>query len=198
MGARVVVLHGYGASPRSHWFPWLARTLARDGVEVGVPAFPGPDAPVFEPWIEMATAAIGLPDASTVVVGHSLGCPTALHALDRLAADGDWELGSLVLVSGFDGPLAAVPEVASFTAAVPDYARLLPRLRRRVVIASDDDTIVPPAASADLAGKLDAELITMPGAGHFLGSGGFTELPLVAAQVRQALAVGSPAEPSGS
>lgn len=182
---RVVVLHGYQAAPDAHWFGWLAADLARDGVGVHVPALPDPHAPDPAAWVAAARAAIGTPDESAVVVGHSLGCVTALHALS--ATPGAWRLGGLVLASGFDTPPPAVPEVAAFVDTLPDHARLVAATPARHVIGSDDDAVVDPALTRALAERLDATYDVVPGGGHLLAREGFTTLPVLRDRVRAAL-----------
>jgi uncharacterized protein len=183
--ARVVVLHGYQASPDAHWFAWLADDLRPDGVDVAIPALPEPQAPDPAAWLGAARAAIGVPDERTVVVGHSLGCVTALHALS--ATPGDWRLGGLVFASGFVAPPSAVPEVAAFTATAPDHDRLVAATAARHVVGSDDDAVVEPALTRALAERLAATFDLVPGGGHLLGREGFTTLPVVRDRVRAAL-----------
>jgi len=174
---RVVVLHGYRAGPGSHWFGWLARELASDGVSTTIPRLPDSADPRPEPWIATAREAIGRPDEGLVVVGHSLGVVTALHALD--AFRGGWSLGGLVAVAGFVDPLTNLPGLDPFIARRPDLARTRARTRRRASILSDDDEIVAPELSADLARLLGGAEILLPGGGHFLSIQGCTELPVL-------------------
>lgn len=183
--ARVVVLHGYQAAPTKHWFGWLATDLAADGVRVDVPALPDPDRPDLGTWTTAAHRAIGTPDAGTVVVGHSLGCVTALHAL--AATPGAWRLGGLVLAAGFLTPQATVPAVDAFTRAVPDLARVAGATARRHVVGSDDDPVVDPADTRALADRLGATFDVVPGGGHLMGHEGVTTLPVVRDRVRAAL-----------
>ena len=49
----------------------------------------------------------------------------------------------------------------------------------RVVIRSDNDTLVPAAAGDALAERLGAEVLVVPGAGHFLEVDGMTSLTVV-------------------
>lgn len=174
---RLVIVHGYHASPAAHWFPWLADEVARDGVQVDIPALPSPTSPDPERWITAVSDTIGTPDDGLTVVAHSLGAITVLHALTRLT--GDWSLGAFVAVSGFASSLPALPELDNFTADPPDIERLAERIGHRTVVLSDNDTIVPPAATHDLGRRLDAELVTVSGAGHFLADDGYTTLPAV-------------------
>ncbi|KAB8189047.1 alpha/beta fold hydrolase [Nonomuraea phyllanthi] len=179
---RVIILHGYMASPSSHWFEWLHDELTPEGVEVAIPALPNSTAPEPEAWITAAARVLGEPNDRTAVVGHSLGCVTALHALDRL--DGTWNLSTLIAVSGFVSPAPALPELDPFTNTVPHIARVAGNIRRRAVVRSDNDTFVTPSLTTELGQLLRAEEIVVPGAGHFRAAEGITSLPEVAALLR--------------
>lgn len=185
---RIVLVHGYGATPQDHWFPWLSRL----GIPVDAPALPDPTAPRAEEWISRAAAAIGRTDARTVVVTHSLGGITALQALARLRRTGRAEepLAGFVAVAPFARPLppAGDPQLDAFLdRALPAFLEgFAPEPIRAVlgtvsVMRSDDDAIVPAAHSDDVAAALDGRTVVVPGAGHFLAEDGMRELPAVAA-----------------
>jgi uncharacterized protein len=184
---RVVIVHGFTASPAAHWFPWLADQIEAGGASVEVVALPDSSAPTREGWERAIAKAVGTPDAGLWVVGHSLGCISALRAL--AGVDGDWALGGLVLVAGFDGPLDTIPALDGYLAdgiADADLARIAARTRRIVTIRSDDDAVVPPEHSERLAARLRGhgasdEVRELPGAGHFVDREGWTELPLALA-----------------
>jgi len=185
MHKRLVILHGYTASPDSHWFPWLREVFAPLGVQVTIPELPESQAPQPDAWIAAAEAAIGTPDEDLVILGHSLGCITALHALARL--DGPWRLGGLVMVSGFDAFLETLPELAEFTEQLPEFAPIAATTVHRTVITAADDDIVPAVASRTLAEHLDAELVQLPSGGHFLDRDGHLTLPAAREAIAQAL-----------
>lgn len=170
---RVVVLHGYGASPEDHWFGWLRDTLAAVRITVDVPRLPRSDSPDRAEWIRTAGGAIGPLSPTTVVVGHSLGSITALHAI---SAAEPARLGAYVSVAGFFEPLPGFDLLNPFVMTPPNFERLRHVIARRVVFASDNDPIVPPELSWRLADQLDAERIELPGAGHVMGSDGYTQL----------------------
>ncbi|MDT0168672.1 alpha/beta hydrolase [Pseudarthrobacter sp. BRE9] len=179
---RVVIVHGYESSPDANWFPWLQSTLEAEGVAVTVVPLPDPDDPDKAAWENAVSAALGVPDAATVVVAHSLGVVTALRVLAALPKP--WELGGLVLVAGFMEPLEALPELDGFLATDVDVEGIATRIRERTVIRSDTDPFVPPAASDDLARRLDAQLQVHPGAGHFMADDGVTRLPALLDLIR--------------
>jgi len=172
---RVVIVHGYESSPDANWFPWLQAALEAEGAAVTVVALPDPDNPDRASWEDAVGVALGTPDASTVVVAHSLGVVTALRVLAALPEP--WELGGLVLVAGFTEPLEALPQLDGFLAADVDIERVAAGIAERTVIRSESDPFVPPAASDDLAGRLHARLQVYPGAGHFMAEDGVTRFP---------------------
>ena len=181
---RVVIVHGYGASVDSHWFPWLARTLTDTGMLVTVVELPTPDQPDTDQWKRAVADAVGEPDARTWIVAHSLGAITALRALDTLT--GPWELGGLVLVAGFTETLRALPNLDGYLEYDVDAERIATRTQNRVVIRSDHDDYIPTSASDDLARRLNADLHIHEGAGHFLDTDGITTLPLAADLIAKA------------
>lgn len=171
---RAIIIHGYGADPTSHWFPWLAEQLAASGIETTIPTLPDPLDPREDVWRSRAAEAIGTPDEHTAIIAHSLGCLTAL----RVFADAgpDARLGALVLVSGFLERLPGFAALDAFIGDGLDVAAMSERIDRVTLIRSDDDTIVPPSLTDALARALGAEAIVVPGAGHFLGADGHLTL----------------------
>ena len=170
-----VIVHGYESSPDANWFPWLQSALEAEGIAVSVVPLPDPDDPDKAAWDNAVGAALGVPDAATVVVAHSLGVVTVLRVLAALPEP--WELGGLVLVAGFTEPLEALPELDGFLATDVDVERVATSIGERTVLRSETDPFVPPEASDDLARRLGARLQVHPRAGHFMTEDGVTSLP---------------------
>ncbi len=178
---RVVILHGYTAHPGKHWFGWLADQLAPHGIETHIPALPDTDNPDAAAWTDAALAAIGTPGSDTVVIGHSLGTITAIRALGRAFADDEGvRLGGLVLVAPFIDPVPGLSELDRFAENVPELASLAERIERRLVIHSDHDPVVPIALAPPVVAGLAAEVVEIPGGGHFMESEGWISLPPLA------------------
>lgn len=173
---KAFIIHGYTASPQANWFPWLAARLEEQGIQTRVLAMPDPHTPDPATWDAHLAASIGEADGHTLLVGHSLGCISALRYLHQHPPLND--LGGLLLVSGFDEPLDTLPELTPFVAQPLPLAHIRARLPRCALIASTDDTIVPPPSSHALAQRLQAPLHQIAQGGHFLDREGFTELPL--------------------
>jgi hypothetical protein len=174
--ARVHIVHGYLASPQDHWFPWLEQQLRKEGARVSTLQMPRPDRPELNAWLEHLQREIGTPDQHTYFVAHSLGCVALMHYLATLPSN--VRIGGVVLVSGFTDPLPNLPQLDEFTAALLDLAKLAQRINHRFVIVSTNDTIVPPAHTRRLSRGLDARLLSVENAGHFLASDGFVDLPV--------------------
>lgn len=174
---RVLIVHGYAAAPDAHWFPWLRDSLDTAGVDATVVTLPTPEAPKAAAWKDAVSEAIGVPDAGTWIVAHSLGAITVLRALAALTEP--WQLGGVVLVSGFTGALKSLPVLDEYLSTDIDAERIAKNIGVRAVVRSDADAFVPAAASDELARRLTAELHIQPGAGHFLTEDGVHDLPLV-------------------
>lgn len=170
---RIVVAHGYRADPSRHWFPWLVEHYGSD--TVSVIGLPNPEEPDLETWVHAASAAIGEVDEQTVLVGHSLGCVTLLHVLNRKAEP--WRLGGLVLVAGFVDALPNLPALDPFTEEPLDLHRIRRDVAVRHVLRSDDDDVVAAPLTERLAELLDAPTTLVPGAGHFVDRQGVREVP---------------------
>ena len=130
---RVVIVHGYAATPTDHWFPWLAEQLRTAGIHADVAELPDPQAPDPAAWLAATAAAVeaaGGIDEHTHLVAHSLGCITVLRHLAALPTpsvkaatlpdspgEDSWRLGGLSLVAGFTGPLPALPQLDDYLTA---------------------------------------------------------------------------------
>lgn len=178
--AKVYIVHGYGASPEKHWFPWLGEQLAMKGVQCECIAMPDTETPTPDAWLNaLQQAEI---DEKSVVIGHSLGC---IALLNFLARNYKQPAGG-VFVSGFYQPLDNLPQLSPFTNV---YA-ISPPLKafKAYVVAALDDAVVPHQQSDELAKHLNAEYIRLSQGGHFLDQEGWTEFPLVLELVEKLLA----------
>lgn len=171
------IVHGFDASPAHHWFPWLKQALEQQGHRASVADLPASHAPTPQAWVQALQEQVPAPDRDTWFVSHSLGGIALLRYLERLPAA--TAIGGYVLVSGFNAPLASLPQLEAFAKPDLDVQRLSRIAAQRSVIASADDYAVPPALSEALAGQLQASYRLVERGGHFLASEGFTEFPLV-------------------
>ncbi|REF28652.1 hypothetical protein BDD26_3598 [Xenorhabdus cabanillasii] len=174
-GKKVIIVHGYTASPLSHWFPWLKEVLTEQGADVIVPELPDSLSPKPEAWAKKLTEVVPRADGNTIFIGHSLGCVTLLRYLEAICSTTD-QIGGYILVSGFDSTQCTLPELASFTLHTLNYVLLREVTKHRISIISSNDEIVSPQSSHALANSLQTEIINIENAGHFLDREGFTRL----------------------
>lgn len=172
---RLIIIHGYMAAPEHHWFGWLQQQAIRQGMQVIIPKLPNSEAPQPDAWQRMLEQTVGAPDENTWLVGHSLGCITALRYLHHYA---DSRAGGLIMVSGFSEAVPGLEALDSFTSQLPDLPSIIRRVSQRAVIGSLDDEIVPVEYSLRLSQQLSAPFYGLPDHGHFLGQQGVTTLPL--------------------
>lgn len=188
---RVFIVHGYTAAPDRHWFPWLkSRMEESHGACVNIPAMPAPNTPCPMAWHNHLQSQIGTADENTYLIGHSLGCATVLRYLAGL--QNGRTIGGCILVAGFNAKLPTLPALDDFMAAPANLQAVIAAAPKRAVIHSDNDAIVPPQFTADLATQLGITADVVPNGGHFCGSEGYLELPLVYDYLQRFVKSGSP------
>jgi len=183
---KVMIVHGYSASPYDHWFPWFVEKVnAVYGIEVEVLRMPRPEIPQVEAWMQKLHDKIDVPNNETFIIAHSLGCIALLRYLDSIQES--FTLGGMILVSPFDKPLEVFPNLDPFVDTHIDYAKLSLGIDQKYTIFSDNDMYVPPLISKTLGEKLDSALYEIPRGGHFLGIEGFEMFPELYEIFRQML-----------
>ena len=81
---RIIIVHGWGDSPKDHWIPWLIQQLEGSGFAVEAPTMPNADEPKIEPWVSHLDSVVGKVNENIYYVGHSIGCQTILRHLESL------------------------------------------------------------------------------------------------------------------
>lgn len=156
-----IFVHGWEGWPENAWFPWLRKELEARGYTTEALKLPNPAVPDRALWVRMVGKAIRGPD--TVLIGHSLGCPTILFALR--AYDGP-PLAGVVLVSGFARDYH-IPGLANwFRGDHLDVMSLRPKAKKWSVVHAKIDPLVPFAEGTWLAKQLDVPIIIPKQNGH--------------------------------
>jgi predicted alpha/beta hydrolase family esterase len=177
---KIVIIHGYAGYPDKNWFPWLKEELESRGCKVTAPAMPHTDAPQLQEWLPCLQEVIGTPDSETYLVGHSLGCMTALRYLESLPRGS--KIGGALLVAGFSRPIH-FSELNNFFATPLDYAKCKESAGTITCINSTNDEHVPWVEGEIMRDKLGAKLIALENGGHINQSAGFNELPIALEEV---------------
>lgn len=184
MKKRVFIAHGWGGYPEEGWFPWLKKELEEKGFEVYIPQLPEAGRPRIHNWVPKLAEVVGTADENTYFVGHSMGCQTIVHYLKNLPEG--VKVGGAVFVAGFFKRLTGleddpdVHETGKHWLGTPlDFEKVKFHLPKSVAIFSDNDSYVPLDNQDDFRNELGSEIIVEKNMGHFSGSNGVTELPIV-------------------
>jgi predicted alpha/beta hydrolase family esterase len=173
--ARVVLVHAMNSTVADHWYGSFALRLAPHAA-VAVPHMPDPFDPKPGAWHATLERAIGVPDASTLIVAHSIGNAATLQYLSSLPSG--WELGGLINVGGFSDPQPGNPATPPFVTGI-DHERIRAATAWRQAVVSTNDPKIPSELTARLAERLDSTMHHVEGAGHFRGVDGYRDFPLL-------------------
>jgi len=179
---RVFIIHGWDGSLQEGWFPWLKSELEKGGFAVTVPMMPHAKTPTIEDWVGTLAQVVGMVDKDTYFVGHSIGCQAILRYLAGLEKGA--EVGGAVFVAGWftltnnDDPETAEPWLTTSI----DTDRVKKIIRKSAAIFSETDRFVGVENKKFFEERLGSAVYMekSPGElGHFSGSDGVTEFPLV-------------------
>ena len=173
---KVFIIHGYQSSPEQHWFPWLATKIEQMGSQCEIVHLKGSDQPNFATWRQNLEAQVHPLNEQTIIVAHSLGCISVLDYLSE-ALNGRL-IKAIFMVAGFNEKLTALPELNQFVQqAKLNDALLRFRIQQRYSLFSCNDPFVPAPLSIRFGQLLNAQMIEVKKAGHFMQSDGLSEFP---------------------
>lgn len=172
---RIILIHGYKASPQFGWFPWIERELRALGFDVFIPELPNPEEPDRDVWNETLVKACTPLTENDIIVGHSLGGAAALRMLE--AAEARSTPHALVLVS--TPWMIKDDRFRGFFFSELDFEVLMWRASKFVVIHAVDDTVIPVEHGRRYAAALHGVLVTPEIGGHFQG----TEYPEILKEI---------------
>jgi len=127
---------------------------------------------------------IGEVDDNTYFVGHSMGCQAIARFIETLPEN--IKIGGAVFVASFFKRLTGleddleVKETCKLWLEAPiNFNKLKFHMPKSVAIFSDNDLYVPLDNQEDFKEKLGSEIVIEHNMGHFSGSQGVKELPIV-------------------
>lgn len=182
---KFVILHGTGGSSKGNWFPWLKTELEKQGHKVWVPDLPDATKPNSEKWKEYFHANIPFPyDEETILIGHSAGAVASLYILQSL----EEPIRGAILVGAFNYPLGRDDLVELFAEPL-EFEFVKDNASKIIFLHSDNDPSCPLEGAKDLASKLDAKIVVLPGLKHFSYGDDprFTELPEILPLIQEVL-----------
>lgn len=180
---KVFIVPGYQASPTDHWFPWLSNQITQYGAQCTVINFTNSAQPDLATWRSDLSAQMQVIDEDTIIIAHSLGCITSLDYLShqRHAI----QLTALITIAGFYQNLPSLPELNDFIqqAEIAD-GMLRSHIRQRYAYFSINDTLVPAPFCIRFGQLLNAQMIEVKQAGHFMAEDGYLQFPALWERVK--------------
>ena len=164
---RIILVHGFNASPEMNFHPWLAGALRDLGHEVITPTLPLKSNEPFDRAAinQIMVSHVGVIRNNDIFLGHSLG---GLLILQFLEATEMKETPRGIVLVGSPWKVAK-PELRSLFMADLDSDVLMWKAREFVVVHSKDDKLVPYEHGKKLSEALRARLVTSEADDHFMG-----------------------------
>lgn len=168
-------MHGFGANNKSNWFPWLETKLQTKKITTDFDNFPNSDNPKLTEWIKFLLPKI---NNNSILVGHSLGCPTILKTLEQYEGN----VKGVFLVSGFaqNLNLPFSQKIDNFTESGFDFKKINKKTKKFILFDSKDDPLVLPREGDFLEKNIKiTKRITFEDRGHlnlWNKEGSFSEL----------------------
>jgi len=180
---RLVILHGYGVTSRSMWFPWLQKTAEKLGLAVYAPSLPDPLRPDLRKWIKAVRAQARTWGEETAIVGHSAGGILTLRLVEHEVAQ---RIGPVFIVSSPYAATLNVKQYVSFFRETIDWGLLRRKAVSYSVLHAKDDPLVPYDHAMRYAESLGGTFTLLSNGGHLIGK----KLPRLAKMLTDVLAAG--------
>ena len=155
---KAIIFHGWGASSKDNWFPWLKSELEKKGHEVYCPDLPNTQSPIQKEWLNVALNLTEY-DENTILIGHSLGTVLIMRILEKI----NKKIKAAFLVSSFDEDLG-IPEINNFFDQPFDYEKI--KSNKLYMLSSDNDPYIPLPIAERLSKNLNCKLTVFKAMEH--------------------------------
>lgn len=165
----IVLIHRWGATPESDWYPWLQAELSEQKIHLQIPTMPDSNHPAIETWIETISSVTPKPTASTFYIGHSVGVQAILRYIERLPEK--VKVGGILSVAGWlklqnlsiDEQIVAKP----WLHRPIDYSKIISHTKNILALFSDNDPNVSVENTQLFNDAVQAQITVLPQRGHF-------------------------------
>jgi leucyl-tRNA synthetase len=169
-----LILHGTGAHSKKNWYQWLKIELEQRGYRVLVPDLPNSSMPNLAEWLKALEPYIGYLDEHSIIIGHSLGGPTAIQLIQNLQK----RIGALILVAPTSAGMEWKPInsthpsdqascIRTITEAPVDWKLVRQNIIRVVGLFSSNDPYIPIEAKELYEHNLPGVYRIFKDRGHF-------------------------------
>jgi predicted alpha/beta hydrolase family esterase len=171
MARSFLVLHGWqNHRPVGHWHRWLVEQLRERGELAVYPQLPDPDFPDLDTWLGVVHQEWELlPAGERVVVAHSLGVSTWVHAVHRFGVRAD-----RTLLVAPPGPTALLEH-----AAMNSWLQMPDGVDGSDwdLVCSDADPFCVEGTATWFGGRYRCRIHEIAGAGHLTPDDGYGPWP---------------------
>ena len=177
---QVFIIHRWGGTPESDWYPWLKSELENNGYYVKIPEMPDTEEPKIDAWLNKLKEEI-VANEKTILIGHSIGCQTILRYLEVLEENTKIK-GVIMIAPWLSLKDDALENEEEKRIAKPwiekniDFEKVKLHAERFIALFSTNDPFVSIAQSDVFQRKLDCKLRILKDAGHFTENDGVKEL----------------------
>lgn len=172
------ILHGTEGNSKKNWYLWLERELEKNGYEVIVPDMPDSEFPDLHKWLHDLDKYKDKIGENTLVIGHSLGCPTAIQYLQKL----NKRIKRLILVAPTHkdmdwhdykkkNPYENSNNIQRVSETHTDWNKVKSLVPNITAYFSEDDPYIPFNVKDYYVRDLNAKIITYKDKGHFNSTG---------------------------
>ena len=183
---RVFLVHGWGGTSKSDFFPWLKKELENKNIWNYFPDMPNNSKPKIEEWIGFLKKKIKPEELNeeTIFIGHSIGCQAVLRFLQTLPSE--VKIKKVIFVAPWmkldeetireEGE--EVMEIAKPWMETPiEWKKVKSHCKDFLCIFSDNDPYVPLSNKELFKKGLNAKSIVLNNRHHFDEGNGIKELP---------------------
>lgn len=180
---RVFIIHRWSGGPNDDWRPWLSEQLRLKGYEVFVPEMPETTHPQIEKWVNKISEVVGIPDADTYFVGHSIGCQAIMRYLQTLPDE--IKITKAVFVAGWFNLTGLEEEGQEIVDIAKPWLETQVEYEKiknvcqsvEVFISSNEPFGCIEENKKIFEEGIGAHVTILPNKGHFTEDDGITELP---------------------
>jgi len=130
----VIVVHGYGETPESYWYPWLKKELEQKGYSVTIPLLPNTNEPTLKEQTDFVLKNFEF-NEDTILIGHSSGCPVILAVLEKIPT----VVSKVILVAGYTTKLTTLAEGTKNIKDSWDFKTIKKHCKEFIFINADND-----------------------------------------------------------
>ncbi len=160
MKNKILILHGWNASAREHWFPKAKEFFQKEGYHVEVPTLPGNYFPKKDEWLKVIENIVK--EDGWILIGHSMGGVAILRFLEK----SPYKAKQAILVATPFEPMSFKP-IENFFDAPFDWQKIKQNCPKFDVINESDDPAVPFEHGKNFAKHLEGEFHQQIGFSHF-------------------------------